>query len=137
MSSLKRRLGTFTVCPHGTKLVVDPCAKPRATRKDKWNPSLRVQHYRFFADVLRLAVKNAKLTFIPDQPLSLTFVIPMPASWSNSKKAAHQDQPHTQTPDLDNLIKAFKDALFSQDCEFWHYGEMKKVWGYEGAIIVH
>ena len=45
-------------------------------------------------------------------------------------------QPHTQKPDLDNLIKAFKDALLKEDSHVWCYDMMTKVWDYEGSIVV-
>jgi len=45
-------------------------------------------------------------------------------------------KPHTQTPDLDNLIKAFKDALLKNDSAVWRYGPMTKVWDYEGSIVI-
>lgn len=45
--------------------------------------------------------------------------------------------PHLPTPDLDNLIKAFKDCLMKQDSGVWYYGMMAKIWGPEGLIIVN
>ena len=70
------------------------------------------------------------------QPLSMTFVMPMPKSWGGLKKMEYDGRPHTQTPDLDNLLKGFKDALLKNDSMVHHYGEIKKVWGYQGAIII-
>lgn len=117
---------------------IDPVAKPRQTTKDRFNPSLAVIRYRNFADHLRALAKNVR--YSPGHELSLTFVIKMPDSWSKKKKAEMKGKPHQQTPDLDNLIKAFKDALFKvkaeDDCVVWKYGRMTKVWGEEGAINV-
>lgn len=45
-------------------------------------------------------------------------------------------KPHTVKPDLDNLIKAFKDALLTDDSSVWRYGRMTKVWDYEGSIVL-
>ena len=48
-----------------------------------------------------------------------------------------KEAPHQQRPDLDNLIKAFKDALCEEDSHVHTYGVMKKVWGEEPKIMVH
>ena len=70
------------------------------------------------------------------EPLSLQFALPMPKSWSKKRKEKMCLQPHTQKPDLDNLIKAFKDALLKEDSHVWCYDMMTKVWDYEGSIVV-
>jgi Holliday junction resolvase RusA-like endonuclease len=36
----------------------------------------------------------------------------MPESWSKKKKERMNLKPHQQTPDADNLFKAFTDTLF-------------------------
>ncbi len=58
----------------------------------------------------------------------------MPKSWSKKKKAEMYLKPHQSTPDLDNLIKSVKDCLLKEDSGVWWYGEMKKVWDYEGYV---
>jgi Holliday junction resolvase RusA-like endonuclease len=60
----------------------------------------------------------------------------MPASWSKKKREEMDRQPHQNKPDLDNLIKAFKDALLSEDSGVWKYGEMEKRWATRGFIVV-
>jgi Holliday junction resolvase RusA-like endonuclease len=43
-------------------------------------------------------------------------------------------KPHTQKPDVDNLCKAFNDAVLDDDSAVWsQWGE--KIWGDEGKII--
>lgn len=55
--------------------------------------------------------------FRPSQPLegpielTVTFVMPIPASWSKSKQQVAKLRPHCTKPDLDNLIKLVKDSL--------------------------
>ena len=59
----------------------------------------------------------------------------MPASWSEKKKKEMDGKPHQQKPDIDNLEKAFLDALCKDDSYVYaHAGE--KYWGREGAITV-
>ena len=71
-----------------------------------------------------------------DIDLDIKFVIPMPTSWSEKKRVEMDGKPHTQRPDLDNLIKAFKDALLIEDSHVHTYHNMKKTWGRNGAIIL-
>lgn len=43
--------------------------------------------------------------------VELTFHMPIPASWSKKKKEEHEGRPHINTPDVDNLVKGFFDAV--------------------------
>jgi Holliday junction resolvase RusA-like endonuclease len=61
----------------------------------------------------------------------------MPNSWSKKKKAEFNGKPHQQKPDLDNLIKAFKDALCEDDSYVHTYERMRKIWGEEDYILIH
>jgi Holliday junction resolvase len=116
-------------------LPVNPMGAVRQTRSDAWRPRDCVVRYRAFRDHLRAEAKAATYTLA--EPLSLTFHLPMPASWSQKKKAAMNGQPHRSKPDLDNLVKAFKDALVTEDSHIAEYGPMRKVWAREGAIEIH
>jgi Holliday junction resolvase RusA-like endonuclease len=60
----------------------------------------------------------------------------MPKSWSKKKRNELNGKPHTQRPDLDNLIKAFKDALCEDDSHVHTYYNMRKIWGEDGKIII-
>lgn len=117
--------------------VVDPIGKPRMTRRDKWlqPPRKPVRQYFEFKNGVQLYALRDNYTVTV--PLSLTFVIPMPASWSKKKREQMNGQPHESTPDLDNMIKAFKDALCDRDEHVHTYGSMKKIWGEQGQIIIH
>lgn len=114
------------------ELIIDPVAKPRMTRADKWKKRKCVVKYLQFKD--ELLEKTKDIDF--GETLSLTFIIPMPKSWSKKKRKEMSGRPHKQRPDLDNLIKAFKDSVFKEDSHVWKYGEMKKIWGHKGAICL-
>jgi Holliday junction resolvase RusA-like endonuclease len=103
------------------------------TRRDKWlkPPRPRVARYWEFKRQLLTCDHRANW-----DELSIEFRIPMPRSWSQKKKAEMALKPHTVKPDLDNLIKAFKDALLTDDSSVWRYGRMTKVWDYEGSIVL-
>ena len=105
-------------------LDVEPIAKPRMTKSDRWKKRPCVQRYWDFCDQLRLACR--KVGYEPHDQLSLVFIIPMPSSWSKRKRDSFNGKPHQQRPDLDNLIKAFKDALLKEDSRIFEYGNMKK-----------
>jgi len=92
---------------------VTPMAKPRMTRSDKWNKRDCVLRYRAYKDELRLRQID-----VPDGGVRITFVLPMPASWSKKKRAEMINQPHQQTPDVDNLHKGLLDALFVMTARF-------------------
>lgn len=113
------------------KIYINPCPKPRMTQSDRWNKRPSVMRYRAFADELRLKMgKNVvKDTF------HVIFTLSMPKSWSNKKRLLKNGKPHTQKPDTDNLMKAFKDALYADDAYVWDE-RGTKIWGEKGSIEI-
>lgn len=91
-----------------------------------------VSKYYQFKDLCRLH----KVT-LPEAGAAVTFVLPMPRSWSRIKMEQHLWRPHQQRPDLSNLIKALEDALYGDDSHIWCYAEVSKVWGYHGEICIY
>ena len=116
--------------PPPTEYLINPVAKPRMTRADKWKKRKCVMKYRDFCD----QVRASGLT-LPSAGYHILFVLPMPASWSIKKRRAMDGQPHQQVPDKDNLEKALLDALFQNDAHIWD-GRVTKLWGEIGKIIV-
>ena len=109
---------------------ITPIAKPRMTQRDKWKQRDCVMRYRQFKDEVRLLGIT-----VPEFGYHVTFILPMPQSWSEKKKVLKYGTPHQQRPDKDNLEKALLDALFSDDSHIWD-GRVTKRWGYEGKIIL-
>lgn len=109
---------------------ITPVPKPRMTQRDKWVKRPPVLRYRAFAEECRL-----RGVTLPECGYHVTFVLPMPASWSTKKRAAMNGKPHQQKPDKDNLEKALLDAVFQDDCRVWD-GRVTKIWGQAGQIIV-
>lgn len=107
-----------------------PVPKPRQTIRDKWKKRPPVLRYRAFCDAIRAAGIQ-----LPDHGYHVTFVLPMPASWSNKKREQMNGKPHQQRPDRDNLEKALLDAIFEEDCTIWD-GRTTKVWGEKGEIWI-
>lgn len=115
------------------KIAIDPVAKPRMTQSDKWNKRDCVLRYRAFADELRLRAGTSRKGW--KDALSFRFVLPMPLSWSELKRRAHDGQAHRQKPDIDNLVKAVLDALMAEDAGVWRIAAEKR-WGRAGAIEI-
>lgn len=113
---------------------VEPMGAVRQVRSDAWRKRPRVMRYRAFRDQLRLLAEKCKL-IIPDSNIHMRFHVSMPESWSKKKRAAKRGTPHQSTPDLDNLIKAFFDALLERDEQIFQYSA-DKVWADKGAIEI-
>lgn len=110
-------------------LNLEPVPKPRMTQRDRWARRPAVVRYYEFCDELR------KLWGDKEVPaaLALRFEITMPKSWSAKKKAQMNGEPHQQTPDIDNLIKAFLDALCEND-SYVYSVTAEKYWSDKGSI---
>lgn len=110
-----------------------PVPKPRQTRQDKWlnPPRPPVARYRLFAGLCKR--HNVAL---PEEGAIVIFIMPMPKSWSKKKKKDMAGKPHTQKPDLSNLLKSLEDAVYADDSAIWHYNAIIKIWGFEGSITI-
>lgn len=107
---------------------LDPVPRPRMTRKDKWaKRPIVVAYYDYTEDLRTLAMAEG---WEPANALQLTFVLPMPKSWSKKKKREHAGMPHQSKPDLDNLVKGFLDA-FGEDKGVWSFAADKR-WADQG-----
>jgi len=100
------------------------------TRADKWKKRKCVVGYFEWKD----AVKEVISEPIPSV-FKITFVVPMPPSWSKKKREKMAGQPHQQRPDLDNYLKAFLDAVFEEDGHIWNVHAVK-VWGESGGMNI-
>lgn len=110
---------------------VTPVAKPRMVRSDKWKLRPAVMRYRDFCDQVRLAMPRYELPGC----VTLIFFIPMPASWGKRKRLAMLGAPHTQKPDIDNLVKSWLDAWKTDDSHVYAISA-SKYWAEEGSIEV-
>lgn len=91
--------------------------------------------YREYADRLRELAEQVRFT-VPEEGMALAFYCPMPASWSKKKRRAMNGQPHRQKPDVDNMTKAFLDALCEEDSYVWNLAGQEKRWAEVGHIVV-
>ena len=107
-----------------------PVPKPRMTRSDRWKTRPSTERYWAFKEEVRL--KRVK---VPEKGAHITFVMPVPKSWTKKKKAEHLGKPHQQKPDVDNLVKALLDAIYDDDAHVWDV-RATKIWGEIGKIVV-
>lgn len=110
---------------------VDPVAKPRMTRRDKWERRPAVVRYRDYADKLRLALPRG----LRGGAFQIVFHLPMPRSWSGAKRKRHDGQPHKAKPDIDNLVKGVLDALMDDDAHVWRV-IAEKQWATRGSVLI-
>ena len=115
---------TFPVCPF---------PKPRMTQRDRWKKRPVVVKYHIYKDSMKHYANE--FNYCVDENLSLTFIMPFPKSYSKKKKNELRGKPHRLRPDLDNLLKAFKDALCQEDSYIHTYSSIQKIWGDDGKII--
>lgn len=87
---------------------------------------LRLERYNQYKIDL-LAEAKAKQFTHPEQGACITFYIPMPKTWRKFQKETMAWKMHQSKPDLDNLLKAYFDALLVEDKGICHY-EARKVW---------
>ena len=113
---------------------ITPVAKPRMTQGDKWKKRPRVQRYWAYKAELCLWMQVNDVT-LPNHGWHITFYLPMPASWPDKKRHAHEGYPHMAKPDKDNLEKGFLDALFADDSCVWD-GRVTKLWSKTPRITI-
>lgn len=89
----------------------NPVAKGRP-KMGKWGVYTPKKTMKAEADLrLALAKIAPKERIIGPISLHLTFVMPIPASWSKKQRTSAIGRPHCGRPDLDNLVKTVLDAL--------------------------
>jgi Holliday junction resolvase RusA-like endonuclease len=109
-----------------------PVAKPRMTRSDKWKKRPVTDRYWKFKNEWKKQVPSA----LDLNYKQIEFVMPMPKSWSKKKRAEMDGKPHTQKPDLDNLLKGIGDAHYQDDSVIHCLDGIKKTWGVAGFIVI-
>ena len=111
-----------------------PVSKPRLTRRDRWARRPIVLRWFTFKDkMISLAEKSG---YKVASELDIEFHIAMPPSWSKRKRQLLLGKPHRQRPDIDNLVKAFLDALCEEDsyvCDI----RARKFWSNTGYILIN
>lgn len=112
-------------------LDITPMPYKRMTRFSKFNAEM--QGYYAWRDSIRLLARSKRFE-LPDR-FVVTFLLPMPPSWSQKKRDQLEGQPHQQKPDTNNLAKALEDALRDDDEKIWNVSATK-LWAVKGGIQI-
>jgi Holliday junction resolvase RusA-like endonuclease len=75
---------------------------------------LRLEKYNDYKSSLLALVKQQRFT-MPEQNVHMIFYIPVPKTWKEYKKNEMHMKLHQQKPDIDNLVKAVFDSIFTED----------------------
>ena len=103
------------------------------TRSDRWKKRKSVVRHWEYKDYIQEQANNNN--FVLQKDIKVSFHLKMPKSWSKKKQQEMFGRPHQQTPDLDNLIKAFFDSLTDDDSWIFSITAFK-VWDKNGYIKV-
>ena len=112
---------------------IQPVAKPRMTRSDRWKKRPVVLKYWQFKDALKEKAEQKNWDLSKD--ITIYFSIAMPKSWSKKKKKQMNKQPHQQKPDIDNLIKSVLDSLAEEDSYIYSVKAVKS-WSEKGNVCI-
>ena len=114
------------------EIPIHPKPAIRINHKGRHKPNA-IAYYKYKDSILSYCKAKG---FELGNEISITFYIPIGKSIAKKERAKRLGQPHTFKPDLDNLIKAVKDALLKDDCAVWRYKDMQKIWSEEGKIVI-
>lgn len=89
-----------------------------------------VLRYRAFCDEVRLQGIE-----LPESGSHVTFILPMPASWSKRNGLSSMVNRTKVKPDFDNMMKGLMDAIYENDAHIWD-ARVSKLWGETGRIII-
>ena len=112
------------------------------SNKNSWNTKTKEYHSKM--NTLRIHLLPHRREIIENMiegTYHIQFYSKMPDSWSKKKKLEMNWKPNQNTPDIDNIFKAFVDTIFydpinrsKDDCKIWKLSA-DKFWGEEDKII--
>lgn len=92
------------------EIKINPIAKPRMTRSDKWKQRDCVVRYRDYK--LKLLVALSKYDKTNYDTIDIEFILEEPKSWSSKKKAQMLHE-HTTCRSLSTMCEHCKDQLIT------------------------
>lgn len=95
---------------------------------------LRLERYNNYKVSIAALAKQHKFA-MPEQNIHIIFYIPVPKSWTKSKKQSMHLKLHQSKPDIDNMIKGVFDSLFSEDKYIADFRATKKWINQENGYI--
>jgi len=112
--------------------------RPRATRQGRmYTPAATVA---FETVVRQIGLEHFAAPLVGAVRVIIVATFTPAASWSKAKRAEFLHRPHTQKPDLDNVVKSLLDGLnriaFADDSQVAEL-TVRKVWGIVEQTVVH
>ena len=105
----------------------------RTTQRGKFTDE-RHKKYSRYKTALMLFLRSHGIRQCPER-FKIEFVMQFPDSYTKKQCADKVGKPHCYKPDLDNLVKGFMDCFGKDDSEV-HEIHARKIWGYDGKIIL-
>ena len=112
------------------------------SNKNSWNTKTKEYHSKM--NSLRtylLPHRREIMEKMIEGTYNIQFHSKMPIYWSKKKQDEMRWKPNQNTPDIDNLFKAFSDTLFydpvnksKDDCRIWKLSA-DKYWGDDDKIV--
>lgn len=106
---------------------IRPVPAPRQSQRDRFAPQRRVKRYRDYCG----QVKDHGVWKLTPGDLVIFY---MPIA-KRRRKDNLDGMPHTQVPDVDNLLKALLDAQYQDDAHIWNI-QPYKLWHPTGGIYI-
>ena len=113
------------------EIPVQPMSAPRLTHQRRH--TARAKRYYAYKKTLKMFCKVN--SFVLSEKVKITFYMQIPKSITKKEKAKRLGNPHTQRPDLDNLVKGVWDALAEED-GYIHTLQCSKLWSKTGKIVI-
>ena len=86
-------------------IVPIPKGRPRGGNGHFYTPQRTREYEQTIAEWTKNIYVSGAVT------IAMTFIMPIPKSWSKKKQTEMCGRPHLGTPDLDNLVKAVLDGM--------------------------
>ena len=95
------------------KFDIVPLGAVRMTKRGKFVKENAKRYLAYKEFIKTSATQQVKGEFFEEGPIgvNIIFTMPIPPSWSQKKQREAVGRYHTNTPDIDNLIKGVFDSL--------------------------
>lgn len=93
------------------QIEIEPISYVRRTKADSWKKRPAVVKYYAYKNLLAFLLN--RMGYKQEEKLNIIFYLPIPKSFRN--REIYHLKEHHKKPDLDNLVKAFLDAVAKQD----------------------
>lgn len=124
------------------QIVIDvkPIGCVRMTQRGKWVNTYAIRYLNYKRYIKNKLLEQCKEPFEGAVRVDVTFIMPVPDSWSEKKKREHIGLPVTVKSDIDNLVKGLLDSangIIWKDDRYVTDLAARKRYGYDGQILIN